>query len=265
MNTCKAEESFYAQKSRIRWLKEGDANTPFFHNSVKSRFNRNKLVSLTKEDGSIVYESAEIKEEAISFFRGVLNGTHSYPYPGRAYMEQFMNKGISRSQSDFLDAPVTSEEVKAAFFNIPPLKAPGPDGFNVFFFRKAWHILGEDLIQAVQSFFISGHMLREINHASITLVPKVPNPSKLSDYMPISCCKTIYKCISKILANRLKTVLPTLIDGAQSAFIPGRSITDNILLVQELLRNYHRKDTSARCAIKVDLCRAFDTVRWEFF
>ena len=55
-----------------------------------------------------------------------------------------------------------------------------------------------------------------------------------------------------------------LIDEAQSAFIPGRSITDNILLAQELLRNYHQKDTSARCAIKVDLRRAFDPVRWEF-
>ena len=175
-----------------------------------------------------------------------------------------MNKGILRSQFEMLAAPVTSVEVKDALFSIHPNKAPGPDGFNAFFFRRTWHILGEDLTRAIQSFFYSGHMLRELNHASISLVPKVPNPSSLNDYRPISCCKTIYKCLSKILANRLKRVLPSLIDDAQSAFIQGRSITDNILLAQELLRNYHRKDTSTRCAIKVDLRRAFDTVRWEF-
>ena len=175
-----------------------------------------------------------------------------------------MNKGISRSQFDLLAAPVTSVEVKEALFSIHPNKASRPDGFNAFFFRRTWHILGGDITRAIQSFFYSGHMLRELNHASISLVPKVPNPSKLSDYRPISCCKTIYKCLSKILANRLKRVLPSLIDDAQSAFIQGRSISDNILLAQELLRNYHRKDTSARCAIKVDLRRAFDTVRWEF-
>ena len=86
-NTCKAEESFYAQKSRIKWLKEGDSNTPFFHNSDKSRFNRNKLVSLTKEDGSKIYELAKIKEEAITFFHEVLNGTSPYPYLGKVYLE----------------------------------------------------------------------------------------------------------------------------------------------------------------------------------
>ena len=145
-----------------------------------------------------------------------------------------------------------------------PNKASGPDGFNAFFFRRVWHILWDDLTVAIQSFFASGNLLKEINHASISLVPKVPNPSKLSDYRPISYCKMIYKCISKVIANRLKRVLPTLIDEAQSVFIQGRNISDNIFMAQELLRNYHRKDTPPRCAIKADIQRAFDTVRWEF-
>ena len=174
------------------------------------------MVSLTREDGSKVYESAKIKEEAISFFQEVLNGRSSSPYPGKAYLKQFVNKGILRSQFDLLAAPVTSIEVKEALFSIQPNKASGSDGFNALFFRRTWHILGEDLSRAIQSFFYSGHMLRELNHASISLVPNVPNPSNLSDYRPISCCKTIYKCLSKILANRLKRVLPSLIDDAQS-------------------------------------------------
>ena len=71
-------------------------------------------------------------------------------------------------------------------------------------------------------------------------------------------------CISKLIANRLKGVLPSLINSAQSAFIPGCSMEDNIMLAQELMRNYHRRDSPTRCAIKVDLMKAFDTVRWDF-
>ena len=74
----------------------------------------------------------------------------------------------------------------------------------------------------------------------------------------------LYKCISKVIANRIKPLLPDLISPTQSAFVPRRQISDNILLAQELLKNYHRKDTSPRCAIKVDIQKAFDTIRWDF-
>lgn len=85
----------------------------------------------------------------------------------------------------------------------------------------------------------------------------------MADFRPISCCNTIYKCIAKILANRLKAVLPPLINRAQSAFVKGRKISDNILLAQELLRNYHRASGPSRCALKIDLRKAFDTISWN--
>ena len=143
-------------------------------------------------------------------------------------------------------------------------KAHGPDGFSTSFFHKCWSIVGDDVVRAITSFFEGGRLLKELNHTSLTLVPKVPNPSKLSDFRPIACCNFIYKCISGILAARLKVVLPNLIDAAQAAFIPGRSISDNIFLAQELLRNYHRADSIVRCVVKVDLLKAFDTVKWSF-
>ena len=143
-------------------------------------------------------------------------------------------------------------------------KAPGPDGFNACFFQKMWHVVGEDVIAAVRSFFESGSLLKEMNHISITLVPKVPNPSTWKDFQPISCCNLVYKCISGILARRLQCVLPELIDKAQVAFIPGRSISDNILVAQEFLCDYHRENTTPRSTIKVDILKVFDIVRWDF-
>ena len=124
--------------------------------------------------------------------------------------------------------------------------------------------MGEEVTQVVLHFFTTGRLLKELNHTSLTLVPKVPNPSSFNDFRPIACCNLLYKCISGIMAARLKAVLPSLIDSAQSAFIPGRNMSNNIFIAQEVLRNYHRSDTRSRCAIKVDLHKAFDTVKWSF-
>ena len=257
------EESILAQKSRVKWLAEGDQNTRFFHNSIKTRINKNKFVSLTLEDGSFTSDVSIIKQQVVSHFSSLL-GPDQIPYPGKSSFAPFVSKRIEPQHVEALDSEVTSEEIKSALFSIHPNKAPGPDGFNGFFFQQVWHIIGDHFVAAIKYFFSSGRLLREVNSTIIALIPKSKNPSCLNDYRPISCCNTIYKCISKILANRLKGILPAIIDNAQSAFIRGRSISDNILLTQELLHNYHRKDTSARCAIKADILKAFDSVHWEF-
>ncbi|GKB74189.1 hypothetical protein Tco_0935601 [Tanacetum coccineum] len=92
----------------------------------------------------------------------------------------------------------------------------------------------------------------------------VSTPSKINDYRPISCCNVIYKCISKIITNRIKNGLDDVVSVNQSAFIPGRSISDNILLTQELMHNYHLNRGPPRCAFKIDIQKAYDTVSWKF-
>ena len=141
-------------------------------------------------------------------------------------------------------------------------KALGPNGFSSLFFKKAWSIVGSDVVEAVESFFNSGCMLREINCTIIALVPKVPNPESMHDYRPISCCNTIYKCISKIIATRIKQCLPEIISLSQSAFVQGRSIADNVLITQDLIFNYHRNNGQPRCALKIDI-KAYDSIGWS--
>ena len=155
---------------------------------------------------------------------------------------------------------MSAEEIKICVFKMKPDKVPGPDGYTASFFQNMWHVVGHDVIAAVQSFFADGRILKQFNSTSLTLVPKILNPSKLSDYRPISCCNFIYKCISGVIAQRMKKVLPDIINPAQSAFVPGRNIADNILLAQELLRNYHRTATKPRCNVKVDILKAYDTM-----
>ncbi|XP_038697119.1 uncharacterized protein LOC119993955, partial [Tripterygium wilfordii] len=98
-------------------------------------------------------------------------------------------------------------------------------------------------------FFSTGEILRQINHSVIALIPKLPSVTSVADFRPISCCNVIYKVISKILATRLAAALQSIISPAQNAFLGGRKMTDNINLVQELLRQYGRKRASPRCLV----------------
>ena len=144
-------------------------------------------------------------------------------------------------------------------------KAPGLDGFSTEFFKVAWPVVGKEVVKAIKIFFFfSGMLLKEVNATIITLVPKKINPSSIGGFKPISYYNVIYKCITKILSNRMLPFLGDLVGMNQSAFIPSRSIFENVLLAQEIVINYHKGNGKPRCTLKVDLMKAYDSVNWEF-
>ncbi|XP_022032480.1 uncharacterized protein LOC110933573 [Helianthus annuus] len=140
---------------------------------------------------------------------------------------------------------------------------PGPDGYTSEFFKKAWSIVGSEVTAAIIDFFETGRMLQEINHI-IALILKVPTPGVVTDYKPISCCNVAYKGSSKIITSRILEGLKEIVSDNQSAFVPGRRISDNIMLTQELMHNYHSQVGPPRCAMKVDIQKAYDTADWRF-
>ncbi|KAL0411361.1 UNVERIFIED_CONTAM: LINE-1 retrotransposable element O protein [Sesamum latifolium] len=160
--------------------------------------------------------------------------------------------------------PVTREEVKSAFFDIKEDRAPGPDGYSAGFYKAACSIIGDKLITAVMDFFENGRLLKQLNATLLTLVPKVQTPTTVGDFRTIFYCNVLYKAITKILVQRLRPLLDSLISPTQNAFIPGRSISENILLAQELFAGYNQQRMPPRCAMKVDLRKAYHTVEWDF-
>lgn len=86
----------------------------------------------------------------------------------------------------------------------------------------------------------------------------------MKDYRPIFCCNVLYKVISKIIENRLKNILPRFIVPNQSAFVKDRLLMENLLLASELVKDYHKKNISPQCAMKIDIAKAFDSAQWDF-
>ena len=104
--------------------------------------------------------------------------------------------------------------------------------------------------------------MKEINHTNFVLILKMKTPSTPKDFRPISLCNVIYKLISKVLANRLKRILPDIIDECQSAFVKGRMIFDNIMVAHETIHSMRSKETGRIrwLAAKMDMSKAYDRV-----
>jgi hypothetical protein len=126
-----------------------------------------------------------------------------------------------------------TEEVELALSQMHPLKSPSPDGFAACFDQKSWASANMEVCAAVLDFLNNGNFDNELNVTHIALIPKKKNPSVITDYMPISLCNVLYKLMAKVIANRLKKVLAIIISPSQSAFVPGRLITDNVLVAFE--------------------------------
>ncbi len=232
------EERMWRQRSRSQWLKQGDRNTNFFHSRATHRQRRNSIVGLRDSDGEWKMDPDQVQTLLISYFQNIFISSNPSSIDT---VLQCIPTMITDSMNEALSRPYTATEVETALRQMAPLTAPGPDGLPPVFYQNHWHLIGEDVVRGVLSSLNSGKLVRSINHTNITLIPKVKNPEKVSEYRPISLCNVLYKIISKVIANRLKVILPHMISETQSAFVPGRLIIDNILVAFETL--HHMQST----------------------
>ncbi|XP_074290429.1 uncharacterized protein LOC141617147 [Silene latifolia] len=215
-----------SQRAKLRHVQQGDSCTKYFFAKINERKHQ-QVIGVVKD------------------MKGVL--------------QEGLDKVSLAFQEYYFSLLACFQEIKYAVFGIDSESSPEIDGFSSGFYKSSWSIIGPDFTAAVLNFFKSGHMPKQANSTLISLILKKLVDASVLDYRPISCCTVFYKTISKILTSRLQKVIPTIVGEDQTAFIKGRSIFENIMLSQSLVKGYTRKNISPRCLIKVDIRKAFDT------
>jgi len=251
-------ESLLRQKARVNWLKFGDSCTSFFHSSLRWRRLRNEVKG-AEVGGVWCEEPSTVRREVKKVFEARFKATKDFGVRLEAVEFNCLLPHVSRSMIEAF----TEEEIKEAVWQCEGAKSPGPDGFNFNFIKKSWNTLKLDFLAALKCFQETGVIPKGCNASFIALIPKVRDPCNLNHFRPISLVGAIYKVISKVLAGRLKKVLPDLIDGSQSAFIEGRGLVDSVLVANEVIEDLKRRRKSGLC-LKVDFEKAYDSVRWDF-
>ena len=213
------------ERSRQLWLKEGDANTKFFHlaASARRRFN---LISSVKVEERTVTSVSEIRTEAGKYFKEISKAAPR----GSWRMASVDFPCVSDDQRDMLVTPISEQEVLKAIKDLNNEGAPGPNGFQVFFYKELWSVVKVDVLNVIHEFELGNSGFERLNKSYLFLLPKKSCAERFSDYRPIALSNSIYLIISKIIANRLQEVLKDLIMPVQSAFLPGRSLQESFII-----------------------------------
>ncbi|GKB35851.1 RNA-directed DNA polymerase, eukaryota [Tanacetum coccineum] len=235
LNYLKEKESMDSfQKSKVRWAIEGDENSKYFHGIINKK--RSYLaIRGVFDDGIWRTDPSSVKKA----FRDHYEALFNKPTTTRLKLSFPFTKRLSTVQVDDLERGVSHDEIRSAVWDCGDNKSPGPDGFTFKFFKKYWRFIGPDFCKAVM------------------------DAKFVNDYRPISLIGSVYKVVTKILANRLATVIAGLVSDTQSAFVADRQILDGPFILNEVLDWCKRKNKQAMF-FKVDFAKAYNSVCWDF-
>lgn len=214
---------------RVDWLKHGDKNTKFFH---KRATQQNSIRGLKDENSEWKISSNDLQTIMVNFFSELFKAGDLQNVNNVCAK---IHRKIPPHLATLLTLPFTPTNVWNALQEMVPTKTPGLNGFNALFYQQYWDVVGEDLTSAVLKILNDQRDPTGMNHTYITLIPKLHMFCLPSHFRPISLCNVMMKLSTKCIANRLKNMLPRLIEESQSAFVPGCLIIDNALIAFEIL------------------------------
>ncbi|XP_077242381.1 uncharacterized protein LOC143882877 [Tasmannia lanceolata] len=233
------EEISWRQKSRVKWLVEGDKNTAYFHAMASARRRSNKIESISA-NGAIIISKEEVSSAIVDFYSTL------YASEGvlRLILEEVEFKSLNLEVSSNLEQPFAEKEVERASF------------------QACWPVVKCDILRFFREFYEGLTLDRGTGATFITLIPKIKGATKVSGFHPISLVGCLYKLLGKVLADRLKVVLPHIISDSQSAFVSKRQILDCSLIANEAIESYS-KSGAGGVLCKLDMEKAYDRVDWD--
>jgi hypothetical protein len=206
----------------------------------------------------VITDTSLLADHVVNYFKNVF--CTNFSLQDQLLVDEVIPNLVSDSVNALLTMLPSYEEIKNAVFSLNKDSAPGPDGYGAFFYQTYWEIIHQDVVNVVLQFFTSGWIMPNFNSNTLILVPKTQNADSIDQFRPIAMANFKFKIISKVLADRLAKIMPTLISKEQRGFIQGRNIKDCICLTSEAINLLHKKSFGGNVAIKIDIYKAFDTL-----
>ncbi|KAM5550671.1 hypothetical protein ABKV19_027155, partial [Rosa sericea] len=231
------QETYWRQRSRALWLKDGDRNSTYFHRAASQRRNKNRIKGLQTPNGTWETNPTALRQLLADYYNQVFR---SDTIDDEAISEVFRATPlkVTAAMNDDLALPYSDDEIKAAL----------------------------NVCLAIRNFLEKGESWQESNFTHICLIPKIQNPTEAAHFRPIALCNVIYRICSKVLANRLKKWLPDIVSPLQSAYVPGRLISNNTLVATEVAHFMYklRSQEEVFFSLKLDISKAYDRLEWAY-
>ena len=250
-----------AFKSKVSYDSDFDRPSKHFLRQQKSRAANNDIISLTTEQNTKVTDIQAILTETHHFYTQLYTDPTTHNSAANTFLNNLPQ--VSQQENILLNRKITALEVTHAIKNSKPGTSPGPDGIPTDFYKKFINQLAPLLANFYNSFLLKNEINPNFLKSIVTLIFKKGDPEYLKNWRPISLMNNDIKFLTKILAKRLSIVTPSLIHPNQTSNIPGRSISDNINLIRNLIDYSNHKQTPA-LIFSVDQLKAFDKLSHSF-
>jgi hypothetical protein len=249
-------------RSKARWVEEGEKSTKYFLNLEKRNYEKKLIKCIGNDTNDLVCDTKQIMDKLYKFYYDLYKNSGTCDPEG--FDEFTVDNKLNIEDSQMLEQNITTDECKEALDMLPSGKTPGTDGLSVEFIKAFWKCISKYLMRSFSFSMENGELSVEQRRAVISLIPKSGKDSRfIKNWRPISVLNVDYKIYAKVIALRLKTVLPDLIHEDQCGYVQGRVIGENIRFVDDLLKCAEMNIVKGYL-ILVDFEKAFDSLDWNF-
>jgi len=249
-------------RSKVLWAEEGETSSRFFHSLEKKKAVEKMWSAIKDKNGNLKFDIDEILLRQVEYYKELYTA-QGIDEPSADILLNSMQSRLSEADCEDCEADITYADCEKVVKQCKSGKSPGLDGICGEFYKLYWQVIGQDFVEIVNCMWDKQELCDSQYVGLIRLLYKKGEREDITNWRPITLLNSDYKIIEKVLANRLKTVVPGIVCEDQKGFVKGRHMEENVRLVEDVM-DYCETFDKPGAILCVDQSKAFDRVEWEW-